>query len=229
MGADLNNATVRARTIVNQVTSTDPSLIQGNIAVLGPRANVIIANPNGITVDGGSFTNTGNVALTTGQVSFNDFTTGAGQLQRNVVLNTGAGAINIGPGGLAGAMLNLELIAKQVRVAGAVQNSFTDANSKVRIVAGDSRAEIDTSVSPTDNLNPWVTYSTTGSGRPLGWLSISRRAGRSRAGGSSCWSRTRVRVCGTPARRLRRPAISSSAARVTCSWAAAASARPMMC
>ncbi|MET2526602.1 hemagglutinin, partial [Ralstonia sp. SM1884_UCD616_TZ26] len=26
VGADLNNATVRARTIVNQVTSTDPSL-----------------------------------------------------------------------------------------------------------------------------------------------------------------------------------------------------------
>ncbi|MHA6853624.1 filamentous hemagglutinin N-terminal domain-containing protein, partial [Ralstonia pseudosolanacearum] len=75
IGADLNNATVRARTIVNQITSTDPSRIQGNIAVLGPRANVIIANPNGITVDGGSFTNTGNVALTTGQVSFNDFTT----------------------------------------------------------------------------------------------------------------------------------------------------------
>ncbi|MGA4315118.1 filamentous hemagglutinin N-terminal domain-containing protein, partial [Ralstonia nicotianae] len=182
VGADLNNATVRARTIVNQVTSTDPSLIQGNIAVLGPRANVIIANPNGITVDGGSFTNTGNVALTTGQVSFNDFTTGAGQLQRNVVLNTGAGAINIGPGGLAGAMLNLELIAKQVRVAGAVQNSFTDANSKVRIVAGDSRAEIDTSVSPTDNLNPWVTYSSTGSGRPLG-LAIDIASGGSLTGG----------------------------------------------
>ncbi|AXV79844.1 MULTISPECIES: filamentous hemagglutinin N-terminal domain-containing protein [Ralstonia solanacearum species complex] len=182
VGADLNNATVRARTIVNQVTSTDPSLIQGNIAVLGPRANVIIANPNGITVDGGSFTNTGNVALTTGQVSFNDFTTGAGQLQRNVVLNTGAGAINIGPGGLAGAMLNLELIAKQVRVAGAVQNSFTDANSKVRIVVGDSRAEIDTSVSPTDNLNPWVTYSSSGSGKPLG-LAIDIASGGSLTGG----------------------------------------------
>ncbi len=181
-GADLNNAAVRARTIVNQVTSTDPSRIQGNIAVLGPRANVIIANPNGITVDGGSFTNTGNVALSTGQVSFNDFTTGAGQLQRNVVLNTGAGAITIGPGGLAGAMLNLELIAKQVRVAGAVQNSFTDANSKVRIVAGNSRAEIDTSVSPTDNLNPWVTYSSTGSGTPLG-LAIDIASGGSLTGG----------------------------------------------
>lgn len=181
-GADLNNTTVAARTIVNQVTSTNPSLIQGNIAVLGSRANVIIANPNGITVDGGSFTNTGNVALATGQVSFNDFTTGFGQLQRNVVLNTTSGAINIGPGGLAGTMLNLELIAKQVRVAGAVQNRFTDPNSKVRIVAGDSRAEVDTSVSPTDNLSQWVGYSSTKTGIPLG-LAIDITSGGSLTGG----------------------------------------------
>ncbi|PLT18884.1 two-partner secretion domain-containing protein [Ralstonia mannitolilytica] len=181
-GADLNNTTVAARTIVNQVTSTNPSLIQGNIAVLGPRANVIIANPNGITVDGGSFTNTGNVALTTGQVSFNEFTNGAGQLQRNVVLNTSSGAINVGPGGLAGTMLNLELIAKQVRVAGAVQNSFTDPNSRVRIVAGDSRAEVDTSVSPTDNLSSWISYSSTGTGTPLG-LAIDISSGGSLSGG----------------------------------------------
>ncbi|WP_247538275.1 filamentous hemagglutinin N-terminal domain-containing protein [Ralstonia pseudosolanacearum] len=181
-GADLNNTMVAARTIVNQVISTNPSLIQGNIAVLGPRANVILANPNGITVDGGSFTNTGNVALTTGQVSFNDFTNSAGQLQRNVVLNTSSGAINIGPGGLAGAMLNLELVAKQVRVAGAVQNSFTDPNSKVRIVAGDSRAEVDTSVSPTDNLNPWISYSSAGTGTPLGYA-IDIASGGSLTGG----------------------------------------------
>lgn len=181
-GADLNNTAVAARTIVNQVTSTNPSLIQGNIAVLGPRANVILANPNGITVDGGSFTNTGNVALTTGQVSFNDFTNGAGQLQRNVVLNTTSGAINIGPGGLAGTMLNLELIAKQVRVAGAVQNNYSDPNSRVRIVAGDSRAEVDTSVSPTDNLDPWISYSSTGTGTPLGYA-IDIASGGSLAGG----------------------------------------------
>ncbi|MFP3614659.1 filamentous hemagglutinin N-terminal domain-containing protein, partial [Paraburkholderia sp. SIMBA_050] len=49
-GADLNNVGINARTIVNQVTSTNPSLIQGAIGVLGPRANVILANPNGITV-----------------------------------------------------------------------------------------------------------------------------------------------------------------------------------
>lgn len=71
-GATLNNAGINARTIVNQVTSTNRSLIEGEIAVAGPRANVVLANPNGITVNGGSFVNTGHVALSTGTVNFND-------------------------------------------------------------------------------------------------------------------------------------------------------------
>ena len=106
-GAALNNVGVNARNIVNQVTSTNPSLIQGDITVLGSRANVIIANPNGITVNGGSFVNTGNVALSTGQVSFNDITLSPGNVQRNIILNTNAGQITIGPDGLSGAMLDL--------------------------------------------------------------------------------------------------------------------------
>lgn len=165
-GVDLNNVGVNARNIVNQVTSTNPSLIQGAVTVLGPRANVIIANPNGITVNGGSFINTGNVALTTGQVSFNDFTIAPGQTQRNIVLTTSQGVIEIGPGGLAGAMLNLELIAKNVKVNGPVLNSFSNPNAGVRIAAGDSTAEIDGSVSPTDNLTPWVNYSTSNTSNP---------------------------------------------------------------
>src|SRR5471032_3409435 len=68
-GADLNNNLVNANTIVNQVTGTNPSLIQGAITVLGPRANVILANPNGVTIDGGSFVTNGHVVISTGQVS----------------------------------------------------------------------------------------------------------------------------------------------------------------
>ncbi|WP_143137669.1 two-partner secretion domain-containing protein, partial [Burkholderia ubonensis] len=45
-GATLNNTGINARTIVNQVTSTNPSLIQGQIDGAGPRANVVLANPN---------------------------------------------------------------------------------------------------------------------------------------------------------------------------------------
>ncbi len=54
-GASLNNVGINARTIVNKVTSPNPSVISGLIDVIGPRANVISANPNGIAVTGGSF------------------------------------------------------------------------------------------------------------------------------------------------------------------------------
>ncbi|KWN79812.1 filamentous hemagglutinin [Burkholderia ubonensis] len=155
-GADLNNVGVNARTIVNRVTSTNPSLIQGNINVLGPRANVILANPNGVTVDGGSFTNTGHVVLSTGQVSFSDLTLAPGVMQRNVVLTTDRGSITIGPGGLSGTLINLDLIAKQLSINGPVTNDFTSSTSGIRAIVGDSTVTYDTSFSPSDNGHDWL-------------------------------------------------------------------------
>ncbi|KVL32517.1 filamentous hemagglutinin [Burkholderia territorii] len=155
-GADLNNVGINARTIVNQVTSTNPSLIQGNINVLGPRANVILANPNGITVDGGNFTNTGHVVLSTGQVSFSDLALAPGVVQRNVVLTTDRGGITIGPGGLSGTLVNLDLIAKQLSINGPVTNDFTSSTSGIRAIAGDSTTTYDTSFSPSDNGHDWL-------------------------------------------------------------------------
>ncbi|MGN5480000.1 filamentous hemagglutinin N-terminal domain-containing protein [Cupriavidus basilensis] len=160
-GVDLDNRAASARTILNQVTGTNPSVLEGPLAVLGSQhANVIIANPNGVSVNGLAVQNVGNLALTTGQVSPTDFTTANGQLQRNLRIDTGQGAIEIGPEGLSGALLNLELIAKQIRVGGPVTNQYDDPNARARLVAGTSHAEVDTSVSPTDNLHRWITYST---------------------------------------------------------------------
>ncbi|WP_454764124.1 filamentous hemagglutinin N-terminal domain-containing protein [Cupriavidus campinensis] len=169
-GVDLDNAAARARTILNQVTGTNPSLLEGQLSVLGPRANVVIANPNGISVNGMVVRNMGNLALTTGQVTFNDFTVN-GQLQRNLVLNTSQGAIDIGPGGLSGTLLNLELIAKQLRIGGKVENLYADASSRLRAVVGNSHAEIDASVSPTDNLTPWIAY-TAPAATPAGGIAL---------------------------------------------------------
>ncbi|CAE6797089.1 hypothetical protein R75461_05005 [Paraburkholderia nemoris] len=159
-GADLNNTGINARTIVNQVTSTNPSLIQGAVSVLGPRANVILANPNGITVDGGSFVNAGHVVLSTGQVSFNDLTLAPGVTQRNVVLTTNGGTITIGAGGLSGTLVNLDLIAKQLAVNGPVTNSFTSSTGGIRAIVGDSTNTYDTSFSPSDNGHDWLVSST---------------------------------------------------------------------
>lgn len=157
-GAALQNTGVNARTIVNEVTSSNPSWIQGPITVLGPRANVILANPNGITVDGGSFVNTGHVVLSTGTVSFNDFLSAPGVLQRDVVLTTSRGSIVIGSGGLTGAMLSLDLIARQLQLNGPVTDTFTSATATTRLVGGTSTAEVNTAVSATDNFSQYVSY-----------------------------------------------------------------------
>lgn len=158
-GATLNNVGINARTIVNQVTSTNPSVISGQIDVLGPRANVILANPNGITVNGGSFINTGRLALTTGHVSFKDTVPVAGLPERDIVLDTSTGTIVVGPQGLASALIGLDLIAKNVQINGPLANTFDNANAYTRIVAGSSQVTLNTAVSPNDNGNDWLTLS----------------------------------------------------------------------
>lgn len=161
-GVDLNNATVGARTIINEVTSTNPSLLQGQLQVLGPRAHVIVANPNGITVDGGSFVNTGGVALSTGTISFVNRASAPGQSQDNPVLTTTDGLLVIGAGGLSGAMSHLELISKQLRIEGQVTNGNTSAAADIRTTTGASSVEFDAGVFPTNPAAPWAAASSGG-------------------------------------------------------------------
>ncbi|MDK6203779.1 filamentous hemagglutinin N-terminal domain-containing protein, partial [Oligella urethralis] len=60
-----------ASVIVNQVNSRAPSRLQGFTEVAGRRAEVVIANPAGIAVDGGGFINAQGVTLATGQTQIN--------------------------------------------------------------------------------------------------------------------------------------------------------------
>jgi filamentous hemagglutinin len=55
-----------AQVILNQVNSTDPSYLRGFIEVAGNQAQVIIANPAGITCAGCGFINTHRATMTTG-------------------------------------------------------------------------------------------------------------------------------------------------------------------
>ncbi len=59
-------ATGAARVILNEVNSSNPSYIKGPLEVAGQRAEVVIANPSGIRVNGGSFINAAGVTFTTG-------------------------------------------------------------------------------------------------------------------------------------------------------------------
>ena len=85
-------ATGSARVILNEVNGP-ASRLNGYVEVAGQRAEVIIANPAGIQVNGGGFLNASRVTLTTGTPMF----TGAGALEGYRV--TG-GAIQIDGAGL---------------------------------------------------------------------------------------------------------------------------------
>ncbi|WP_299733683.1 hemagglutinin repeat-containing protein [uncultured Endozoicomonas sp.] len=103
-----------AQVILNEVTSTDRSLLEGATEVVGNSAQVVIANPNGITCNGCGFINTTRGVLTTGKPSFG----GDGALQR---LRVSSGDILVGEDGLnASEQARLDLIAGSVSVKGSL-------------------------------------------------------------------------------------------------------------
>jgi filamentous hemagglutinin len=59
-----------ASTILNEVHSSQPSLLNGFIEVAGSRAQVIVANPSGISCNGCGFINAWRATLTTGSPVF---------------------------------------------------------------------------------------------------------------------------------------------------------------
>jgi filamentous hemagglutinin family protein len=56
-----------ARNIIAEVTSDRFSAINGYVEIVGQRADLVIANPNGISVNGGGFINTSRLSLVAGR------------------------------------------------------------------------------------------------------------------------------------------------------------------
>lgn len=161
-GVRLDNRTEAARTIVNEVTGTSRTEIQGSVEVLGQPAHVIIANPNGIVIDGGRFVNTGRVALTTGQISSNSRQIAPGVFQENVVATVNGGTIQVNGGGLSGQMDAIDLIASSIRVNGPLTNESSNAGANIRLAAGRSKTEFDSSILPGNTGTNWSTITGTG-------------------------------------------------------------------
>ena len=137
-----NLANGAASVILNEVTSTSRSQLNGYIEVAGPQAEVIVANPNGITCNGCGFINTSRSVLTTGTPVLGT----SGSLDS---LRVTGGDIQIGAAGLnASNISQLDLIARSVQVNGQLWasnlNVITGANLVnynnlgVQIIAGDA-------------------------------------------------------------------------------------------
>ena len=84
-------ATGSARVILNEVNSSNPSYLQGYVEVAGQRADVIIANPAGIAVNGGGFINASGVTLTTGTPVMTNGNLDSYRVQRGSVSVDGQG------------------------------------------------------------------------------------------------------------------------------------------
>ncbi|WP_159236243.1 two-partner secretion domain-containing protein [Raoultella terrigena] len=80
-----------AKVILNEVNSRDPSRLNGMIEVAGKKAQVVIANPSGITCNGCGFINANRATLTTGQAQLNNGNLTGYQVERGEVTIEGAG------------------------------------------------------------------------------------------------------------------------------------------
>ncbi len=98
-----------ARIIVNEVVSPDPSLLAGYVEVAGRSAQVVIANPSGITCDGCGFINANRATLSTGTPTYD-----SGDL---VGHNVQTGTVRIEGAGLdARQVTHTDIIARAVEV-----------------------------------------------------------------------------------------------------------------
>ncbi|EQB2066768.1 filamentous hemagglutinin N-terminal domain-containing protein, partial [Yersinia enterocolitica] len=60
-----------AQLIINEVTGHQSSVLEGQLEVFGQKADMIIANPNGLYCNGCNFSNASGITLTTGRPVFN--------------------------------------------------------------------------------------------------------------------------------------------------------------
>ncbi|HCT3782753.1 TPA: filamentous hemagglutinin N-terminal domain-containing protein [Proteus mirabilis] len=67
-GVHIDNREVKAKVILNEVTSKKTSSLEGKISVLGQNADLIIANPNGIDCYGCQFSGSDKVMLISGKL-----------------------------------------------------------------------------------------------------------------------------------------------------------------
>ncbi|OAT30934.1 filamentous hemagglutinin N-terminal domain-containing protein [Proteus myxofaciens] len=70
-GVNIDNSKVKAKIILSEITSNKKSLLEGTLSVLGEKAELIIANPNGIECNGCKFVGSDNVMLISGKSNSN--------------------------------------------------------------------------------------------------------------------------------------------------------------
>ena len=131
-----------ARAIINEVVGANRSQLQGYTEVAGRAANVMVANPYGITCNGCGFINTPNVTLTTGKPQFD----ANGNL---AALEVSKGTITIEGQGLDGSKADaVSIVARATEInAGIHAKDLT-------VTLGANRVGQDGSITPINGEGP---------------------------------------------------------------------------
>ena len=121
-----------ANAILNEVTGTGATSMNGALEVAGNKAHVIIANPNGISVNNGTFINANSATLTTGNPIINNGSITGYQVQQ--------GSITVGEKGL-----NASKTARTDMLAEAVQLNGKVWAKDAQVVTGKNTVSVDSS------------------------------------------------------------------------------------
>jgi len=135
-----------ANTILNEVTGTGATSMNGALEVAGNKAHVIIANPNGISVNNGTFINANSATLTTGNPIINNGSITGYQVQQ--------GSITIGEKGLnASKTARTDMLAEAVQLNGTVWSQDAQVVTGKNVISVDATGNV-TNVSKTDESTP---------------------------------------------------------------------------
>ena len=137
-----------ANTILNEVTGTGATSMNGALEVAGNKAHVIIANPNGISVNNGTFINANSATLTTGNPIINNGSITGYQVQQ--------GSITVGEKGL-----NASKTARTDMLSEAVQLNGKVWAQDAQVVTGKNAISVDATGTVTN-------ISKTGESTPIG-------------------------------------------------------------
>ncbi|MGE4723162.1 hemagglutinin repeat-containing protein, partial [Yersinia enterocolitica] len=113
-----------ASAIISEVTGAKGSYLNGTMEVFGKKADLIIANENGISVNGVSTINANNLTLSTGRVEYGE--------NGNIQLKVNKGMIAVEGQGLSTeGLTHFDMISRTVKLDGEVSG-----NADIKVVAG---------------------------------------------------------------------------------------------
>ena len=124
-----------ANTILNEVTGTSSTSMNGALEVAGNKAHVIVANPNGISVNNGTFINASSATLTTGNPMINNGSVTGYNVQQ--------GVITVGEKGLnSSKTARTDMLAEAVKLNGKVWAQDAQVVTGKNAIAVDSTGKV---------------------------------------------------------------------------------------